>query len=145
MVRLIHVDDLERGEAYSMLVDTDAPRYADLGMRQQTFARMLFYTLWDDGGGFPSYDAGLDYLRGYQFVCSEIRQLVGFGVAASKHAAKGIGPCCNLSRCCRTRPTDARRYWRFCIMRHWNPAETLDTVKVWLGAKRPPRISCLSL
>jgi superfamily II DNA or RNA helicase/HKD family nuclease len=91
MAALIHVDDVERAEAYSMLVGFDAPRYADLGMRQQTFARMLFYTLWDDGGGFQSYDAGLDYLRGYQFVCSEIRQLVRLGVAASKHAVKGLG------------------------------------------------------
>jgi hypothetical protein len=36
----------------------------------------LFYTLWDDGGGFQSYAAGLDYLRGFQFVCNEIRRLV---------------------------------------------------------------------
>ncbi|MGY3318148.1 DUF3427 domain-containing protein [Arthrobacter sp. TE12232] len=91
MSALIHVDDPERAEAYSMLVGADAPRYADLGIRDQTFARMLFYTLWDDGGGFQSYDSGLDYLRGYQFVCSEIRQLVKLGVAASKHAAKGLG------------------------------------------------------
>jgi superfamily II DNA or RNA helicase len=91
MAALIHVDDPERAEAYSMLVGADAPRYAELGMREQTFARMLFYTLWDDGGGFQSYDAGLDYLRGYQFVCSEIRQVVRLGVAASKHAAKGLG------------------------------------------------------
>ncbi|KRE78234.1 DUF3427 domain-containing protein [Arthrobacter sp. Soil763] len=91
MARLIHVDDPERADAYSMLVGADAPRYADLGMREQTFARMLFYTLWDDGGGFQSYDAGLDHLRGYKFVCSEIRQIVRLGVAASKHAAKGLG------------------------------------------------------
>lgn len=91
MAALIHVDDPERAEAYSMLVGPEAPRYAELGMRDQTFARMLFYTLWDDGGGFQTYDAGFDYLRGYQFVCSEIRQLVKLGVAASKHAAKGLG------------------------------------------------------
>lgn len=91
MAALIHVDDPERAAAYSMLVGADAPRYAELGMREQTFARMLFYTLWDDGGGFPSYDAGLDYLRGYQFVCSEIRQLAKLGVTASKHAARGLG------------------------------------------------------
>jgi superfamily II DNA or RNA helicase/HKD family nuclease len=91
MVRLIHVDDPERADAYSMLVSPDAPSYEQLGLREQTFARMLFYTLWDDGGGFGSYDAGLDHLRGYQFVCSEIRQLVKLGVAASKHAAKSLG------------------------------------------------------
>jgi superfamily II DNA or RNA helicase/HKD family nuclease len=91
MAALIHVDDAERAEAYSMLVSPGAPRYAELSPHEQTFARMLFYTLWDDGGGFQTYDAGLDYLRGYQFVCSEIRQLVKLGVAKSKHAAKSLG------------------------------------------------------
>ncbi|UVJ41528.1 DUF3427 domain-containing protein [Arthrobacter sp. CJ23] len=91
MAAFIHVDDPERADAYSMLVTPEAPRYAELGPRDQTFARMLFYTLWNDGGGFATYDAGLDYLRGYQFVCSEIRQLVKLGTAASRHAAKGLG------------------------------------------------------
>ncbi|WP_284974267.1 DEAD/DEAH box helicase [Arthrobacter sp. efr-133-TYG-104] len=91
MAALIHVDDPERAEAYSMLVSADAPRYAELRPREQTFARMLFYTLWDDGGGFTTYDDGLDHLRAYGFVCSEIRQIVRLGVAASKHAAKGLG------------------------------------------------------
>jgi hypothetical protein len=91
MVRLIHVDDSERAEAYSMLVSPGASRYTELGPREQTFARMLFYALWDDDGGFQTYDAGLDYLWGYQFVCSEIRQLVKLGVAASRHAGKSLG------------------------------------------------------
>lgn len=91
MAALIHVDDPERAAAYSMLVAADAPRYAELGIREQAFARMLFFTLWDDGGGFKTYDDGLDHLRGYQFVCREIRQVVKLGVAASKHAAKSLG------------------------------------------------------
>ncbi|GAA3275789.1 DUF3427 domain-containing protein [Paenarthrobacter aurescens] len=91
MAALIHVDDPERADAYSMLVSADAPRYAELGAREQTFARMLFYTLWDDGGGFKTYDDGLDHLRAYGFVCSEIRQVVQLGVAASKHAGNSLG------------------------------------------------------
>ncbi|MFE4196435.1 DUF3427 domain-containing protein [Paenarthrobacter sp. NPDC056912] len=91
MAALIHVDDSERADAYSMLVELDAPRYSELGAREQTYARMLFYTLWDDGGGFKTYDDGLDHLRAYGFVCSEIRQIVSLGVASSKHAAKGLG------------------------------------------------------
>lgn len=91
MAALIHVDDPERAASYSMLVAPDAPRYAELGVREQAFARMLFYMLWDDGGGFRTYDDGLDHLRGYQFVCREIRQVVKLGVAASKHAAKSLG------------------------------------------------------
>jgi len=74
-----------------MLVAPDEPRYADLGMRERAIARMLFYTLWDDGGGFSTYDDGLGHLRGYQFVCREIRQVVKLGVPASKHAAKSLG------------------------------------------------------
>ncbi len=91
MAALIHVDDPERAAAYSMLVVPDAPRYAELGIRDKAFARMLFYTLWDDGGGFTTYDDGLDHLRGYQFVCREICEVVKLGVAASKHAAKSLG------------------------------------------------------
>ena len=91
MAALIHVDDPERADAYTMLVGANVPRYAELGPREQTFARMLFYTLWDDGGGFKTYDDGLDHLRRYPFVCSEIRQIVSLGAAASKHAAKGLG------------------------------------------------------
>ncbi|WP_286140374.1 DEAD/DEAH box helicase [Arthrobacter sp. Rue61a] len=91
MAAFIHVDDPERAAAYTMLVGADAPRYADLGPREQTFARMLFYTLWDDGGGFKTYDDGLDHLRSHPFVCSEIRQIVSLGVAASKHTPKGLG------------------------------------------------------
>jgi len=91
MAALIHVDDPGRAAADSMLVAAGAPRYAEIGMREQAFARMLFYTLWDDCGGFTTYDDGLDHLRRYQFVCREIRQVVKLGVAASKHAAKSLG------------------------------------------------------
>jgi len=91
MAALIHVDDPERAEAYSMLVAADAPHYGELGPREQTYARMLFYTLWDDAGGFKTYDDGLDHLRGYGFVCSEIQQIVHLGLASSKHMAKGLG------------------------------------------------------
>ncbi|MFJ6347767.1 DUF3427 domain-containing protein [Pseudarthrobacter oxydans] len=91
MAALIHVDDPERAAAYSRLVAPDAPRYAELGMREKAYARMLFHTLWGDGGGFKTYDDGLDHLRGYQFVCREIRQVVKLGVAASKHAGKSLG------------------------------------------------------
>ncbi|WP_326964854.1 DUF3427 domain-containing protein [Arthrobacter sp. PL16] len=91
MVRFLHVDDPERGKAYAELVDPECPPYAELGLREQTFARMLFYTLWNDGGGFSTYDAGLNHLRQYRFVCSEIRQLIELGVATSRHAGKGLG------------------------------------------------------
>ncbi|WDF34813.1 DUF3427 domain-containing protein [Arthrobacter agilis] len=91
MVRFLHVDDPERKEAYTKLVDLACPPYAELGPREQTFARMLFYTLWNDGGGFTTYDAGLSHLRRYRFVCGEIQQLIKLGVATSRYAGKGLG------------------------------------------------------
>ncbi|TYC99162.1 DUF3427 domain-containing protein [Arthrobacter echini] len=91
MVRFLHVDDPERGEAYAKLLAPSCPPYADLGSREQIFARMLFYTLWSDGGAFSTYDAGLSYLRQHPFVCSEIQQLIALGVAASRRAGKGLG------------------------------------------------------
>lgn len=42
MAALIHVDVPERAEAYSILVGAGAPRQAELGLREQTFARTLF-------------------------------------------------------------------------------------------------------
>ncbi|WP_425864561.1 DUF3427 domain-containing protein [Arthrobacter sp. TWP1-1] len=91
MASLIHVDDQERAEAYSMLVGPDAPAYRDLSPRHQVYARMLFFTLWDNGGGFANYDEGLVTLRKYPFVCSEIAQIVTLGAAASKRAGKSLG------------------------------------------------------
>lgn len=91
MAALIHVDDQERAEAYSLIVSAEAPAYADLTPREQVFARMLFYTLWDDTGGFDSYDAGFDHLRSYPFVCHEIQQLVAMGASASKRTGKSLG------------------------------------------------------
>ncbi len=85
MVRFLHVDDPERGDAYARLVEPTCPRYAELSARDQTFARMLFLTLWNDGGGYATYDAGLQHLRRFPFVCSEIQELVSLGVAASRH------------------------------------------------------------
>ncbi|WP_449374612.1 DUF3427 domain-containing protein [Arthrobacter psychrolactophilus] len=91
MAALIHVDDQERADAYTMLVSADAPAYAELGSREQVFARMLFFTLWDDAGGFASYDEGFKHLRQYPYVCSEIQQIVAMGAAASKRASKALG------------------------------------------------------
>lgn len=91
MAALIHVDDQERAEAYSMLVTDDAPMYQDLSPREQVFARMLFYTLWDDAARFVSYDAGFEHLRGYPYVCHEIQQIVALGAGASKRAGKSLG------------------------------------------------------
>ncbi|MDQ6740844.1 MAG: DUF3427 domain-containing protein [Actinomycetota bacterium] len=91
MTQLLCIDDPERAEAYRLLTSTNCPAYADLGPREQTFARMLFFALWPEGGGFDSYDAAFDYLRGFPHACAEIQQLTALGLKRSRYAPKGLG------------------------------------------------------
>jgi hypothetical protein len=79
----LHADDTERAEAYKRLVQDDARPFESLAARDQTFARMLFFTLWDKAGGFATYEEGLDSLRGQHAVRSEIRQLLTYVMQAS--------------------------------------------------------------
>jgi hypothetical protein len=66
------VDDAERADAYTRLADPDGPAYDELTECDQRLARMLFFTLWPDRAGFPSYQAGLVHLRRHPAVCAEI-------------------------------------------------------------------------
>lgn len=90
VTRFLHVDDAERAEAYSELLSMDAPRYAELGERNQVFARMLFFTFWDNGGGFATYDEGLDRIRANGYLAQELLAAFARGVARSPRAPKGL-------------------------------------------------------
>ncbi|MCW2778053.1 MAG: type restriction protein res subunit, partial [Frankiales bacterium] len=81
---LLHVDDQERVDAYTRLVSSEH-RYEDLPPRDQRYARMLFFTLWPDKGGFPSYDDGLRHLRAHPAVCEELRQVFALGLERAAH------------------------------------------------------------
>nr|WP_146363138.1 DEAD/DEAH box helicase [Arthrobacter yangruifuii] len=91
MTTFLCVDDLERAETYARLVSDDSPRYDQLSNREQTLARMLFFALWPEGGGFSNYDAGLDFVRALPPVVSEIQQLMDLGIRRSRYAPKGLG------------------------------------------------------
>lgn len=88
---LAHVDDPERAMAYSMLASADAPRYDELREREQRLARMLFFALWPNKGGFESYQAGLEHLRRHPAVCDELRQLVAIGLDQARHLPQSLG------------------------------------------------------
>lgn len=90
VTRFLHVDDAERAEAYSGMLSNDAPRYAELGERNQIFARMLFFTFWENGGGFASYDDGLDRIRANGYLVQELVAVFARGVVRSPHAPKGL-------------------------------------------------------
>jgi len=90
VTRFLHVDDAERADAYSALLSKDAPRYSESEPRIQIFARMLFYTFWDNGRGFDSYDQGLDHIRANGYLVEELRAAFARGVDRSAHAPKGL-------------------------------------------------------
>lgn len=76
----LHVDDKRRVDAYTHLLQDSAPSYDDLGNRDQTFARMLFFSLWPDGGGFSSYAEGLATLEPHSEFRNELRQVLAYNL-----------------------------------------------------------------
>ncbi|MGW4347115.1 DUF3427 domain-containing protein [Streptomyces sp. NPDC004690] len=81
----LHVDDLERAQAYLRLLADDAPSYDDLSATDQVFARMLFFNLWDNAGGFSSFQEGLASLRPQQAVRDELTQLLSYVIEQADH------------------------------------------------------------
>ncbi|MDI3407955.1 DUF3427 domain-containing protein [Streptomyces cavernicola] len=81
----LHVDDPERAEAYLRLIDDNAPDYDSLSLRDQTYARMLFFNLWDKAGGFSSYAQGLDSLREQPDFRRELSQVLNYSLERIDH------------------------------------------------------------
>ncbi|MEV8595449.1 DUF3427 domain-containing protein [Streptomyces sp. NPDC052012] len=81
----LHVDDPERAEAYLRLLEDDAPRYEELDPTEQAYARMLFFNLWDNAGGFTSYEDGLASLRPQRALRDELRQVLSYVVEQADH------------------------------------------------------------
>jgi Domain of unknown function (DUF3427) len=82
---LAHVDDSDRVRLYRRLLADDSPPYSSLDGMEQRFARMLFFVLWPDGGGFASYDDGLATLRGEAAVRDEIRAVIDLAFDQTRH------------------------------------------------------------
>jgi superfamily II DNA or RNA helicase/HKD family nuclease len=80
-----HVDDLDRTTAYRRLLADDAPAYSDLNEAQRRYARMLFFLLWPDGGGFASYDAGFEALKAEQAARDELVEVIDYGMDYARH------------------------------------------------------------
>lgn len=81
----LHVDDPERAQTYLRLLADNAPHYAELGPREQGYARMLFFNLWDKAGGFSSYSDGLNSLRSQSAFRSELSQVIEYVIGTSDH------------------------------------------------------------
>ena len=79
-----HVDDPRRAQSYDRLLGAET-NYAELSSAEQRIARMLFFALWPDGGGFDSYDEGFERLRDEREARSELRQVVDIAFDESRH------------------------------------------------------------
>ncbi len=79
-----HVDDRERAAEYGRLLQGQVV-YDALPEREQRYARMLFFSLWPNGGGHADYQAGFDDLTQHPAVQEELRAVVALGLARAQH------------------------------------------------------------
>jgi len=82
---VVHVDDADRAQEYLRLLADDAPSYTELSAHSQLFANMLFFSLWPDGGGFDSIDAGLRALREERAAREELSAAIGLAFDSARH------------------------------------------------------------
>ncbi|MCX4236378.1 DUF3427 domain-containing protein [Streptomyces ortus] len=80
----LHVDDPERAHTYLRLLSDDTPAYEDLSPTDQTYAHMLFFNLWDNAGGFTSFQQGLESLRSQHVFRDELRQVLSYVIERSE-------------------------------------------------------------
>ncbi|TCC55110.1 DUF3427 domain-containing protein [Kribbella pittospori] len=84
---LAHVDDPDRARVYRRLLQDDGPAYDELDPAHRAFARMLFFSLWPDGGGFASYAEGIDALRQEPALRDELLEITDFAMDHARHRA----------------------------------------------------------
>jgi len=85
-----HVDDPERAAAYRRWLSDDPLHYEVAPPRLAAYGRMLFFSLWPDGGGFRSYAEGLGSLRGEDSPREDLRQVVAIGLEAAQHVTTAV-------------------------------------------------------
>ncbi len=80
-----HVDDLLRTTTYDRMLRDDPPSFDEMSPGEQRLARMLFFSLWPDGGGHASYEAGFQALRDEAAVRDELRAVVDLSFDETRH------------------------------------------------------------
>ncbi|HEY8653530.1 MAG TPA: DUF3427 domain-containing protein [Dermatophilaceae bacterium] len=82
-----HVDDAERVQAYQGLLADDGPTYQELTSVEQRYARMLFFSLWPNGGEFDSYADGFIALRSEPAARDELIAVIENAFDHAQHVA----------------------------------------------------------
>lgn len=94
---LAHVDDQARVRAYLPLLADDSPPYSRLSRDEQSFARMLLFSLWPEGK-FGSYEEGLATLRNEPAVRDDLRSVIDLAFDQTRHTTyEPGGPLAGLS------------------------------------------------
>lgn len=86
-----HVNDRERAEAYTRFLADDAPPYEELTLGEQRLAQMLYFSLWPQGGGHESYQAGLEALRREASMRDELRSVIDVSFDVARHSTAALG------------------------------------------------------
>src|SRR6476646_3015370 len=80
-----HVDDPNRAAAYTRWLSDDAPVYDMADPQMQAYGRMLFFSLWPNGGGFDSYADGLASLDAEPAVRQDLQSVIAQGLDGAHH------------------------------------------------------------
>ena len=81
-----HVDDPHARSGLSRRSSPTTLRRTTSSLRrEQRLARMLFFSLWSDGGGYASYADGLDALRRERATRANSRAVVDLSFDAARH------------------------------------------------------------
>ena len=82
-----HVDDQSRWRTYRALLDGDLDPRSEVEKR---LARMLFYSVFPDAGGFDSVSDGLKAIRS-EAVAEEMRQVIDIAFDGARRTTFGLG------------------------------------------------------
>jgi superfamily II DNA or RNA helicase/HKD family nuclease len=85
-----HVDDPLRATAYRDLLAGSAVDYDDMSPLAQRLARMLFSSLWSDGGGFANVAEGLAAVQKEAATRAEISAVVDLSYEAARHVPMAL-------------------------------------------------------
>ena len=90
---LARVDDPARAEGYARLLGDEGEALGAPTSMDRSLARMLFFSLWPDGGSHASIDDGLRKLRQEEAFRDEARAVVDLAFSEARHVTAGLtGP-----------------------------------------------------
>ncbi|GEE00867.1 helicase [Gordonia spumicola] len=82
-----HVDDGLRAHTYRSLLTTSELSYDTLDDQTRLLARMMHFSVWPSGGGYATFDAGLQALRADVTIQRDILDVIDVAFGDARHEA----------------------------------------------------------